>query len=107
MKKGQVTIFILVALVLVGGIVLVAWLKANDHSSVEVVECSEDSDCVPNECCDAQFCVAETGALDCFGVECAPGCKNYEDDSLGCATLGGGGKGSCSCVGGKCAPVWP
>lgn len=107
MKKAQVTIFVLVAIVLIAAIVFVSWLRANQTSTSEDVECEVALDCVPAECCDSDLCVPRDQAPDCAGVDCAPGCYNQADNSLGCASVGGTGKGSCTCSNNKCVPLWP
>lgn len=112
MKKGQVSIFILVGLFFVGAVVLIAWLKSNGQNIVDERECEIDSDCVPDRCCDAQLCVPMVYKPNCttvniFGystsVDCAIGCYSYVTGNLGCD---GGRSGSCVCVSGKCAPKW-
>ncbi|MBU0467178.1 MAG: hypothetical protein KJ718_03445 [Nanoarchaeota archaeon] len=102
-KIGQVAIFIVVALVLVGGIVLVSWVNDKDDVEIEVRECESADDCVPAECCNARLCVSEQDAPDCTGVMCPPGCRGYVTEELGCDIDGDGkGTGECVCVNQKC-----
>ena len=103
-RKGQVAIFIIVALVLVAGIVLVSWLKDKDEPEVEVRECEVDEDCVPEQCCDAYSCVGVSEAVDCSRVDCAPGCWSREDNHTGCRQPDWDRNpyGECKCVNQKC-----
>lgn len=111
MERGQVSIFVILGVFIVGALLLFGWLSMGGNSRVEERECFENSDCVPNECCDARQCVPENEAPDCLGVYCPPGCKNYDDNSLGCnvvSTPGVDERGSCVCnADGICEPSWP
>lgn len=107
MKKGQVSIFILVGVFFVAALVLFGWLNANNNLTVEPKDCVVAADCVPSECCDSDLCVPKSEAPDCSGVICQLGCENYKDNSTGCDDpFSGVGKGSCNCTAeGKCMPV--
>ncbi|MBU0976973.1 MAG: hypothetical protein KKD18_01005 [Nanoarchaeota archaeon] len=83
-KKGQVSIFVIVGIFLVGALVLLGWLSMNRKIEVNERECSVNEDCVPNECCDSEICVPANEAPDCSFVFCPPGCYNYPDLSTGC-----------------------
>jgi len=102
-KKGQVTIFIIVALVLVSGIVLVSWLKDKDIPEVEVRECEVNADCIPKQCCDAFSCVGVQDAVDCTDADCEFGCDSRAGDAdLGCNQGAGNPPGQCVCVNQNC-----
>jgi hypothetical protein len=110
-RFGQVTIFIIVALFLVGAVVLAVWLNAGREPELQVVECSIDSDCVPSTCCDAQLCTGKQDAPDCaylnpiLGRRCALGCYSFDNKYLGCDADGdGNGEGVCVCENRKCVP---
>mgnify|MGYP001580180208 CR=1 FL=1 len=108
MKKGQVAIFIVVALILVGALVLVAWIRDKDVPETDVIECNTADDCVPDECCDASSCVPKSERPDCTVLQvdgsrediiCAPGCGSDRYVTLGCNWRN---PGTCTCVNNKC-----
>jgi hypothetical protein len=113
MKKGQVAIFIIVGLFFVGAIILFVWLKSANPVIVEEKECSIDSDCVPNECCDADLCVPNTNATapECGqatpwaadDIVCPPGCGSFFGNFLGCMSNPDWPR-RCKCINEKCAP---
>ncbi|MFH1802991.1 MAG: hypothetical protein ABH864_06110 [archaeon] len=109
MKKGQVSVFILVGLFFVAALVLLAWLSSK-NVAVEPKECAVPADCVPTECCDSDLCVPKGEAPeDCSRIACKLGCENYIDNSTGCEDpfTPDVEKGFCDCVDQKCKPVWP
>jgi hypothetical protein len=55
--------------------------------------CTEDSDCVPAQCCHAHACVARDNAPDCADAMCTMECRG------GTIDCGGG----CVCMDGRCA----
>jgi hypothetical protein len=57
-----------------------------------VVECIENSDCVPGTCCHADFCVSKEKIPDCREILCTMDCSG----PLDC------GAGRCGCVENKC-----
>jgi len=91
MKKGQVTIFVIIALLLAVSVGVVLFVS-NGSPDIEV-ECQKNSDCVPADCCHATSCVAVGDAPSCDGVFCTEICS---PGSLDC------GQGSCGCVQGRC-----
>ncbi|MBU0760857.1 MAG: hypothetical protein KJ600_04115 [Nanoarchaeota archaeon] len=79
-KAGQATIFIIVALILVGGIVLISWLKDDSNVEVDVSECEVDLNCVPEKCCNSENCVPMRDAQVCTKNDyknCGPGNQNF------------------------------
>lgn len=54
--------------------------------------CSQDSDCVPSQCCHAASCAPVSQQPDCSGIMCSQECR---PGSLDCG-------GRCSCVAGQC-----
>jgi len=118
MKKGQIAIFIIIGLFFVGALVFFVWLKSENRIAVSDRECTVDSDCVPDVCCDAKLCVPINEGPDCLGerisqeddVKCPPGCAGYLGDATGKKFLGCSndprGTGSCRCINEKCTPVW-
>jgi hypothetical protein len=59
-------------------------------------ECVSDEDCVPEDCCHANFCVPIELAPDCEDVVCSMECV---PGTLDC------GQGACRCIGGLCEAV--
>jgi len=98
MKKAQIAIFVIIAVFLVAGILLLVFIKNNNVSAER--ECERDRDCLPSKCCDADSCAPRDEAPDCKGVSCSPEC------TPGTYTLGCSG-GYCSCKNSKCQAVFP
>ena len=69
-KRGQLSLFILIAIILVGNIVLITLLRDNSETTSNDYECLEPSDCIAAACCDATSCVANASAPDCTVVNC-------------------------------------
>ena len=61
------------------------------------IQCSDDSDCIPDACCHATQCAAKEVATNCSGISCTEECK---PDTLDC------GQGSCICEKGMCKVNW-
>ncbi|MFH1290451.1 MAG: hypothetical protein ABIH92_03520 [Nanoarchaeota archaeon] len=106
-RIGQISIFIILALFLIGAIIVITLLKDREEADVDVRECEIDTDCRPAECCDAQSCVSIQDAPDCSGegvdFSCVPGCRSGATGELGCDVDGDGkGIGFCQCVNQKC-----
>ena len=95
MKKGQVTIFIIIALIIVLGIILVTYYSKENN--VGISECVVDEDCVKSACCHASSCVSSENAPECSGIYCTQAC---EPGTLDCE------QGSCECVNKKCEAVF-
>ena len=94
-KRGLLGLIVIILVLLVVGFFwFVKW-----YGSVipEVLECSEDIDCVPEACCHASSCTAISNAPKCEGPFCSASC---EPDTMDC------GQGSCSCIEGKCTAVF-
>lgn len=115
MKKGQVAIFIVVGVFIVGAIIIFAWLKSIPRTVVDERECSVDADCVPKECCNAELCAPISQEPECgqstplitsddSSQFCQAGCDSFGSKALGCV---GTKTGTCKCVDKKCAPSWP
>mgnify|MGYP006929348154 CR=1 FL=1 len=97
MKRGQITIFVIIALVLIIGVVAL-FLSKGEGVVIEDGgdECSIDADCVKATCCHASSCVNIENAPDCSGIYCSQECQ---PGTLDC------GQGSCGCVNKKCEAV--
>ena len=91
MKRGQITIFVIIAIILVVGVGVSVFLKSD---SPKLIECETDSDCVPSTCCHATSCAPVGDAPDCSQQICTLNC---EPQTLDC------GYGGCSCVNNKCS----
>jgi hypothetical protein len=89
--RGQVTIFVIIAILIVISVVAVV-LVSRDNSGLGV-ECLENRDCVPAECCHASSCVSVGDAPLCDEISCTLNC---EQGTLDC------GFGFCGCVDGRC-----
>ena len=94
MKKGQVTIFILIAVILVGYIVITTILKEKKEIDLEINECQTDVDCVPATCCHPTECAPVAQKPDCSEILCTEECKQ---GTLDC------NQGNCACINNKCA----
>ncbi|MCA9485480.1 MAG: hypothetical protein KC506_01395 [Nanoarchaeota archaeon] len=105
LKKGQVSMFVIIAVVLVAVIVFIAILAARTKPEEIEFECHTDSDCVPSECCGALNCVPLGEAPSCAGVECVGFCESGESGKLGCGPPED--RGFCGCVNNKCSPIFP
>lgn len=112
------TIFILVGIFFVAALLVFAWLKSLDKPALEEKECNINSDCVPNECCDADLCVAKVYAPKCLGdnenplvtaddVQCPLGAQSYGDSPFLGQGITVADRGTCACVNNKCTAVWP
>lgn len=96
MKKAQITVFVIIALFLVAGILLLVFVTRNNVSAER--ECERDTDCLPSICCHPNSCVPRDEASNCDGVFCTQVC---EPGTLDC------GQGYCGCVNSKCQAVFP
>lgn len=94
-KRGQVTLFVAIALVLVVSIVLVSVLK-KDSPKQEEIQCNENSDCVPATCCHPDSCVSKLNAPNCEGAICTADCV---PGTLDC------GQEKCICKLNKCQTI--
>lgn len=100
MRKGQVTIFVIMVLVVISVVALGVYYKNNDIQSDDKVseeECVVDDDCVPASCCHALSCVSITEKPECAGIYCTQECQ---PGTLDC------GQGSCQCINKKCSAVF-
>jgi|GEM_PF-2651629 len=73
-------------------------LKGSRRVSVSsglTVECSEDSDCVPAQCCHPTSCTTKANAPNCAKTVCSMVCQG----PLDC------GAGRCACVNNQCSVV--
>ena len=66
-------------------------------SSTSEISCSEDFECVPNNCCHADGTVNRDFAPDCSGSLCTMDCV---EGSIDC------GQGDLKCLEGQCQVVW-
>lgn len=96
MKKAQITVFVIIAIFLVAGILLLVFITKNNVSAER--ECERDTDCVPANCCHPNSCVPREEAPDCSAVSCTAECA---PNTLDC------GQGYCGCVNSKCSAVFP
>lgn len=95
--RGQVSIFVIIALLLVGSIIIVGILISKKEPKAEVHECETNSNCIPLECCHPKSCVSKMEKPDCSGISCTLNC---EPKTLDC------GQGSCKCIENKCKAVF-
>ncbi|MCK4492239.1 MAG: hypothetical protein KAU03_06420 [Candidatus Altiarchaeales archaeon] len=75
--------------------VLVVWVILVSGCIMEEINrqyCSQDSDCVPEQCCHPTSCVNKKFAPDCSGIACTMVCQG----SIDC------GAGRCICKDNKC-----
>ena len=91
MEKGQVAIFVIIAILLIFGIVFV--LIISGRNAKAEVECQTDADCVPKECCHPTSCIAKDKSQGCSIAVCTAECA---PETLDC------GQASCVCVSGRC-----
>jgi hypothetical protein len=57
-KKGQITIFVIIAIFLVGNVVLIVLLREKaSEIETDVPECNSDAECVREVMCNAKSCV--------------------------------------------------
>lgn len=102
-KRGQVAVYVIIALILVGAIVLIGILKSGEEPEIFIVECNSSADCVPSECCNAATCVPVNQTPDCSGVDCVIGCESFPSAGggfLGCGSTAE--RAQCSCINNKC-----
>ena len=89
-RRGQIAIFVIIALLIVGGIVA---LFAMPKKNITLGSCTSDSDCVPASCCHPSSCIAKEQAPQCKGIMCSQVC---EPGTLDCM------QGSCICENNQC-----
>jgi hypothetical protein len=92
MSKGVfpfVLITVLIALALIAGC-------AQNPGVNTSGACSQDSDCVPNECCHPTSCILTKDKRPC-NLLCT---QNCQPDTMDC------GQGSCKCLNSRCEAVY-
>ena len=75
-------------------IISLALLLITGCSTPPEVECINDSDCIPAQCCHSAECTASYNAPNCSGIYCTQECV---PDTLDCQ------QGSCICDNGICS----
>jgi hypothetical protein len=90
-------LIVIIVFILILGIILFSISRNNpiNPSQPTVIECSVDSDCVPDSCCHAFKCVSIDRKPDCKNKLCTADCESLLD----C------GMGKCSCIENKCMVV--
>ena len=98
MKRGHVTIFVIIALlIVVVGVVLSFYYESKEVKDNGEAGCVFDEDCVAASCCHTSSCVSAEDAPDCIGIYCTQVCQ---PETLDC------GQGSCKCVNKECKAVF-
>jgi len=88
-KKGQITIFIIIAIFLVGNVVLISLLREKtSESEADVFECNSDSECVGEVMCNAESCVHISEEPNYpAGFACDPGVPAFRPPLTRCACI--------------------
>jgi len=96
-KRERIVLFIIIAIMIVGTVVILTQLNFNDADDIKIRECQTDSDCVPSSCCHSYSCVPISFRPNCQETFCSSECT---PGTLDC------GQGSCLCQNGKCQAVF-
>ena len=97
MKRGQITIWLIIGVIVVATIflVMIVWLSVLRNVNVEDIECSVENDCAPKDCCNANACVPVIEANDCSSAPSCNGCFSPSVNVSGVCK-------PCTCLKNKC-----
>jgi hypothetical protein len=86
---------IIILFIILIGLIYTIVNTSNKKTDKGILECNNESKCVPASCCHAQSCINVEKAPICNKMVCSQECSSILD----C------GKGTCGCVNNKCQVI--